>query len=132
MLKRPIKMKSLFCTLCIPPHPHNMHTLLSTHHHISSHTSLHPPPPPISISSHCHTLYLHTPTVTHSHPHSSDAHDYDLCIKLSDVLTVTAYYKSMFPSLEFTLTNKEVVCPNTVHSTHAPGFSMFCTYLYWH
>ena len=99
----------------IPPHPHNMHSF-----HTPSHLFTHI----ITPTSHFHLFTLSytkpsrshqhpPPTVTRSHPHSSDAHDYDLCIKLSDVLTVTAYYKSMFPSIEFTLTNKEVVCPNT-------------------
>ncbi len=58
--------------------------------------------------THVHThVYAHVRTRTYTHI-SSDAHDFDLCIKLSGVLIVTAFHKSILPTLEFSLGEREV------------------------
>ncbi len=51
----------------------------------------------------------------HSHI-SSDAHDFDLCLKLSDILIVTAFHKSILPTLEFSLQGEKEVS-ELVYST---------------
>ena len=112
-------------------HPYLCHTHLF---HTPSHLFTPLPSDQLSLPFRIHFLTLPHPkpshshpypshTITHSHPHSSDAHDYDLCIKLSDVLVVTTYYKSMLPAIEFTLTDKEVVYTHKCMCSNA----MYCT-----
>ena len=62
------------------------------------------------LSSFSYTVSSYPPLSTHAHTHthSSDAHDYDICIKFTDILIVTTFHKSIVPSIEFSLKEKEV------------------------